>query len=272
MNWCREMFGVEKPIIALLHLNAFPGDPLFRQGDSMEKTVEEARKDLHALQDGGVDGILFSNEFSLPYQTKVDMIGPCAMARVIGELKSEISVPFGVDCESDVLASIELAAAVSANFVRGLFTGVYAGDCGIIVPDIATVLRRKKALGLDDCKLLYFINNEADEYIVKRELTAIARSTIFSCKPDAFLLMGFHAGQEPESNVIGQIRKVTNGVPVFTGTGCRTDNIIEKLKTSDGATVGTTFKEEGKFENHVDLLRVKAFMEQVKKYRREYEK
>lgn len=272
MNWCKKMFGVEKPIIALLHLNAFPGDPLFAKGDSMEKTVEDARHDLHALQDGGVDGILFSNEFSLPYQTKVDTVGVCSMARVIGELKSDIRVPFGVDCESDVLASIDLAAAVSANFVRGLFTGVYAGDCGLIAPDIATVLRRKKALGLDDCKLLYFINNEADEYIVKRELTAIAKSTIFSCRPDAFLLMGFHAGEEPELNMTEKIQKAANGVPVFTGTGCRADNIIEKLCHSDGATVGTTFKVDGKFENHIDPQRVKDFMAQVNIYRQQFEK
>ena len=72
MGWLKEMFGTEKPIIALLHLNAFPGDPLFKKGDSMKKTVEDARKDLKALQDGGVDGVLFSNEFSLPYQQKID--------------------------------------------------------------------------------------------------------------------------------------------------------------------------------------------------------
>ena len=29
MSWTKEMFGVEKPVIALLHLNAFPGDPRF---------------------------------------------------------------------------------------------------------------------------------------------------------------------------------------------------------------------------------------------------
>ena len=68
MSWRKKMFGYEKPVIALLHLNAFPGDPLFKRGDSMKKAVEDARKDLHALQNGGVDGILFSNEFSLPIQ------------------------------------------------------------------------------------------------------------------------------------------------------------------------------------------------------------
>ena len=62
--WTQDMFGVEKPIIALLHLDALPGDPGYC-GD-MKTVTEHARKDLLALQDGGVDGILFANEFSLP--------------------------------------------------------------------------------------------------------------------------------------------------------------------------------------------------------------
>lgn len=266
MSWLRDMFGVDKPIIALLHLNAFPGDPLFKRGDSMKKTVEDARRDLRALQDGGVDGVLFSNEFSLPYQQKIDYIGPAAMARVIGELMDEIRVPFGIDCEADPLAAIDLAAAVDADFIRGLFTGVYAGDDGIVNSDPATVLRRKKALGLDDLRMLYFLNNESDRYMVDRDLPAIAESTVFDCHPDGFLIMGEYAGQDADSSLITQVRTCVD-VPVLCGTGCNAQNIKSKLDISDGATVGTAFKVDGKFENHVDYERVRAFMEQVFEYR-----
>ena len=89
----------------------------------MKQVVEHARHDLHALQEGagGVDGILFSNEFSLPYQCPVDPIAPAAMGRIIGELMSEITKPYGVDLESDPMAAIDLAAAVDAKFIRGTF-------------------------------------------------------------------------------------------------------------------------------------------------------
>jgi len=33
--------------------------------------LEAARHDLLALQEGGVDAVMFSNEFSLPYLTQV---------------------------------------------------------------------------------------------------------------------------------------------------------------------------------------------------------
>ena len=266
MSWMKEMFGVDKPVIALLHLNAFPGDPLFKKGDSMKKTVEDARRDLKALQDGGVDGVLISNEFSLPYQTKIDYIGPCAMARVIGELMADIRIPFGIDCEADSLAAIDLAAAVDANFIRGLFTGAYAGDDGLTIPDVGAVLRRKKALGLDDLRMLYFLNNESDEYLVPRDLVSIAKSTVFDARPDAFLVMGQYAGQDAESNDIIKVREAVD-TPVFCGTGCNAGNIKEKLAISDGVTVGTTFKKNGDFDEHIDYDRVRVFMEQVQEYR-----
>jgi len=44
-----------------------------------------------------VDAVMFSNERSLPYLTKVEPVTTAAMARVIAELYDEISIPFGVN-------------------------------------------------------------------------------------------------------------------------------------------------------------------------------
>ena len=131
MTTIKEVFGTDKPIIALLHLRALPGDPHFPHGGKMGDVLSAARADLKALQDGGVDGILISNEFSLPYLDHVDMVTPSAMAYIIGQLRSEITVPFGVHVISDADATIELAAAVEAQFVRSVFTGAYVSEIGI---------------------------------------------------------------------------------------------------------------------------------------------
>jgi len=70
----------------MCHLQALPGDPHYDAAAGMQAVVDWARMDLLALQNGGVDAIMFSNEFSLPYLTKVETITVAAMARVIGEL------------------------------------------------------------------------------------------------------------------------------------------------------------------------------------------
>ena len=55
----------------------------------------QARVDLLALQDGGVDAVMFSNERSLPYLTKVEPVTTAAMARVIAEFISTSLFPLG---------------------------------------------------------------------------------------------------------------------------------------------------------------------------------
>lgn len=274
MLWTEEMFGVKKPILAMLHLDPLPGDPRFRYGDTMEQVVEHARADLRALQDGGVDGILFSNEFSLPYQRHMSFVTPAAMARVIGELKGELRVPFGVDCISDGAASIELAAAVDARFVRGTFSGVYVGDGGLYNNDFSVLMRRRAELHLQDLKMLYFINPESDRNLDTRPLADIANSTIFKAHPDGLCISANAAGQDVDEELIAGVKARAPEVAVLCNTGCRSDTIVRKLSAGDAAVVGTYFKEGGRLENErlenvrVDVNRVREFMEVVRQFRK----
>lgn len=64
MSWSTELFQTSKPIIGLLHLDPLPGDPFYK--GSMEQIIENATHDLKALQNGGVDGVWMTNEFSGP--------------------------------------------------------------------------------------------------------------------------------------------------------------------------------------------------------------
>lgn len=268
MLWTEEMFGVKKPIIAMLHLDALPGDPLFKFGDDMDVVVEHARADLHALQDGGVDGIIVSNEFSLPYQRKMDLVTPAAMAYVIGCIRSEIKVPFGVDAISDGQACLELAAAVKAQYVRGTFSGVYVGDGGLYNNDFSFLQRRRAALHLDHLKMLYFINPESDRNLDTRPLADIAKSTMAKAAPDGLCISANAAGQDVDNALIASVKEANSEVVVLCNTGCRVDTVAQKLTYSDAAIVGTTFKKDGVFENRVDVQRVKEFMEVVYEFRK----
>ena len=141
MDWVKEMFGTEKPIIAMCHMQPMPGDPFYDSKLGMKNVLEKCRHDVLALQEGGVDAIMFSNEFSLPYLTKVRTETVASMASVIGHLMDEITVPFGVNCLWDPIASLDLAVAVGAKFVREIFTGVYASDFGLWNTNCGEVVR-----------------------------------------------------------------------------------------------------------------------------------
>lgn len=265
--WTRELFGVEKPIIALLHLKALPGDPGYDKAEGMEGVLRHARHDLEALQEGGVDGILFANEFSTPFQTVAPYALPCAMAWVIGSLRNSIRVPFGVNVVYNPIATIDLAAATGARFVRSAFSGSYMGEYGVMHTDPAAAVRRKMELGAGDLKMLYKMNPESDVYLVERDFRAVARSIIGSCAPDGLCVSGASAGSETSDQLLEDIHRVAGEVPVFCNTGCSIETVEKKLSISDGACVGTTFKKDGALHNDVDADRVRAFMEKVRAIR-----
>jgi membrane complex biogenesis BtpA family protein len=267
MTWLKEIIGTEKAIIAMCHLLPLPGDPYYDKEKGMEYVLEMARKDLHALQDGGVDAVMFSNEFSLPYLTEVKTETVAAMARIIGELKGEIKVPFGVNVLWDGKKSLDLAAATGALFVREIFTGVYASDFGLWNTNIGETKRHQHYLGADNVKLLFNIVPEAAQYLASRDIESIAKSTVFNNRPDALCVSGLTAGSETDSQILKRVKSVVPETVVFANTGLRLNNLRDQLSIADGAVVGTTFKYEGKFENHVDKNRVKEFMDEVIAFR-----
>ena len=119
-----RVFGHRKPVIGMVHIGALPGTPLFEPALDL---VAGARADLLALQDAGFDAVMFGNENDRPYEFEVDTASTATMAAIIGQLKSEITVPFGVNVLWDPMSSIALGAATGADFVREIFTGWY--DC-----------------------------------------------------------------------------------------------------------------------------------------------
>ena len=269
MSWLKEVIGTEKAIIAMCHLDPLPGDPSYGPGCTMEQVIENARKDLLALQNGGVDAVMFSNEFSLPYLTQVETVTVAAMARIIGELKSDIRIPFGVNVLWDAERSLDLAAATGAKFVREIFTGVYASDFGLWNTNIGKTIRHQHKIGAGDVKLLFNIVPEAAKYVADRDIESIARSTVFNNRPDALCVSGLTAGAETDAQLLRRVKSVVPGTVVLANTGVRYENVEQQLAFADGAVVGTTFKKDGVFENHVDEARVRRFMEKVRAFRGE---
>ena len=267
MSWLKEVIGTEKAIISMLHLQAMPGDPYYNKEKGIKWVVEKAREDLDALQEGGVDAIMFSNEYSLPYLTEVKRETVAAMGRIIGELQPYITVPYGVNVLWDPKASLDLAAAVDAKFIREIFTGVYASDFGLWNTCCGEVVRHQREIGAENVKLLFNIVPEAARYLADREIRQIAKSTVFNCRPDALCVSGLTAGSPTDMSTPRDVKAEGPYTVVLANTGCRKETIEGLLGIADGAVVATTFKYDGKFENQVDKNRVKEFMKIVKDFR-----
>jgi predicted TIM-barrel enzyme len=76
------MFEVDKPIIGMVHLLALPGAPRHDSKIGIDGNIEWAMNEARALEDVGVDAIMFCNEFDIPYRKKVGPETVAAMTHI----------------------------------------------------------------------------------------------------------------------------------------------------------------------------------------------
>src|ERR1700683_4223015 len=120
-----KIFATAKPVIAMVHFPGLPGRPRHDRAGGRARLLDVVGRDLTVLQDAGIDAVLFCNEADIPYQLEVGPEIPAAMAAVIGELRTSIRVPFGVNILWDARASLALARATGAAFIREGLISVY---------------------------------------------------------------------------------------------------------------------------------------------------
>jgi membrane complex biogenesis BtpA family protein len=263
----RRIFGDTKPVIAMVHLGALPGAPLYDPTSGLDAIVTGARDDLRALQAAGVDAVMFGNENDRPYEFQVDAASTATMAYVIGQLRGEITVPFGVNVLWDPMSTMALAAATGAQFVREIFTGTYASDMGIWSPNAGAALRYRTRLGRNDLALLYNVSAEFADSMDRRPLPDRARSAVFSSLPDAVLVSGQITGEAAELSDLEGVKAVLPDVPVLANTGVKHETVADVLRVADGCIVGSSLKVDGDTWKPVDPDRAADFMERVRNAR-----
>jgi uncharacterized protein len=247
-----SLFGTGKPIIAMLHARALPGRPRHDAAAGLKPILDALARDLDALQAAGVDGLLFCNEADLPYRLETGPETAAAMAALVGELRREIHVPFGIDIVWDPVASLAVARATGACFVREVFTGVYESDLGLMRPGLS-------ATTAGDVAVFANVTPEFASPLGKRTTAERARGAAF-LGVDAILITGPITGLPTSIEELRTVKAAVPGSPVLASTGVTVGTIKRTLEAADGAIVGTHLKHDGVTWNPVDPVRAAAFM------------
>jgi len=179
MNSLRDVFGVDKPLIAMCHLPALPGRPRYDAAAGMDAVASSLARDIDALQDAGADGLLFCNENDLPYQLHVGPEIAAGMAAAIAAVRRDVRVPFGVNILWDAKATLAVAAAVGASFVREVFTGVYESDMGLFAPELGDLAAYRHMIGADGVALFANITPEFSRSVSARPVADRARGAAY---------------------------------------------------------------------------------------------
>ncbi len=265
----KEMFGVEKPVIGMIHLLPLPGAPGY-DFYGLGAVIEHALRDAEALISGGVDALVVENMWDLPYYVGADvppeeMTAQAVAARAIVEA---VDVPVGINViHNGGRVTLAIAVAAGADFIRVcLLTGARVWDTGELDRGCAAeLLRWRKNLGAEHIKIFADVDKKHSVAFPGIDLATHIEWTEFYLA-DALIVSGKMTGAAPELEKVRRARELATR-PILMGSGTTADNVAEFLQYADGAIVGTALKVDGIAENLVDVERVKRYMDAVRAVR-----
>jgi len=250
-----KIFSQPKPIIGMVHLPASPGQPQAKPSPDLKSAIASIAADVKALQDGGIDGLLFCNESDLPYTTKLDSEVGAWNTFLVGAVYDKIRIPYGVNLLWDPIASIEAAAACGATFVREVMCGSFISEMGLLTPDPAIIARTRTRLKAEHIALFTNIVPEFASAMENRTVAERAKGAEYFGF-DAILISGPVAGIAFSETDLLAAKETVRSTPVFANTGVNAQTIAKTLQIADGVISGSAMKIDGKTFNPVDPKRV----------------
>lgn len=250
----------EKVLIAMAHVPALPGTPLYDASGGLQGIVDHVRRDVEALVEAGFDAVMFCNENDRPYELDAGPESAAFMTRVAVECRPD-RIPFGVDFLWDPKIALAAAVATGASFMREVTTGVWESDMGLWQTNCARTLRERRRLDAEELAVFMNVTPEFASPIGARTPAQVARSTAVSSLPDAILVSGPMAGSGPDVSTLAAVRDaVPADLPVLLNTGARAATIAEFMTHADGCIVGSDLKVDGYTWNPVDADRARRFV------------
>lgn len=239
-----EVFGVNRPLVGMVHLPPLPGAPGF-DGDRTG-IRDRALADAEALVAGGVDGILVENLGDVPfYPDEVPGHVVASMTDIVGQVRQAVDVPVGVNVlRNDATAAVSVAAATGALFVRvNVHAGVRATDQGILEGRAHETLRLRDRLGANVRVLADVSVKHSGALGESRPIVETAQELVDRGCADAVVVTGAHTGDGVDRSRLEAVAAaVGDRAPVFVGSGVTPATVPDLLAVADGAVVGTAFK------------------------------
>lgn len=259
----------KKTIIGALHLSPSPG---FLGFDGIDQALDRAQFDLNTLIDGGVDAVIFENNYDLPHQIKVGHNTTAFMTRIISRLNFKKKIPFGISVLwNDYQAALSIAQVTGADFVRvPAFVDSVKTNYGIARAVAKKTIAYRKILGAEKVAIFADVQVKHAEMLNSRK--TLRQSLIQAERNycDAVIITGKWTGDAPVLDDLMLAKKMMS-LPVIVGSGAGLTNVNRLFSYADGAIVSTSLKygerlKSGNnpnlksFNQRFDIGKVKAFV------------
>jgi len=253
-----SLFGVNRPLIGVVHLQALPGTPASKLDIAAIASiaVEEAR----AYEEAGFHGVMMDNTHDRPY-LKAN-IGPeitAAMAVIGAEIRKAVALPLGVQVHAGPNSSaMAVALASGASFVRVEgFVFAHVADEGLIEGSAGALLRYRRAIGADHIRVFADIKKKHSAHAITADVDIVetAKAAEFFAV-DGVIVSGVATGEPTDPNEVNSVAEAVS-VPTIVGSGITAEN-IHAYPNADAFIVGSSIKQEELWSNPIDAERARA--------------
>jgi len=258
-------------IIGAIHLPPLLG---YKNFPGVKVALKNALSDLRAFEQGGVDGVIFENNYDIPHKPVVDKSVIGVMALLGKKIRSATKLPLGVNVLwNDYYASLSLAKLLNLQFIRiPVFVDRVKTECGIIHGKPHEVLKLQSLLKADDVALFTDIHIKHATILSQYSIISSARLAIKN-NADAIIVTGKWTGKAPDLNELKTLRKSIGDFPILVGSGTDKENVKSLFEYTDGAIVSTSLK-SGRvrskeinvksYKQRIDVKKVKNLIKQLK--------
>lgn len=257
-----DIFGISKPVIAMIHLWALPGTPVSQH--SLAEIEAQVRREATIYREGGVHGIMIENMHDVPYLA--GDVGPeivAAMTRLGMAAREASGLPCGVQVLAGAnRAALAVAQAAELDWIRVEgYAFAHIADEGFINSSAAELLRFRRMIGADHIRVWADIKKKHSAHAITADVTLgeVARAVAFM-RGDALIVTGSETGAAPRATDLSDAKNETT-LPVLLGSGMTTDNLQNYIRAADGFIVGSYFKAAGLWSESPDPDRIAAFMD-----------
>lgn len=268
----KDIFGVKKPIIGMVHLLPTIGSPKFK--NNIEDIISLAVNDALILEKCGVHGLLIENAGDIPTQIMSDIdYGAITTLTVVAKtLRKKTQIPIGLSVLTNgVVQALAIAKATGCKFIRSTswVQGYYSAG-GFVSPIAAKALRYKKFIDGDDIQIYADIKVKGGSHEIFRDKSFCVNSReAINNGANKVIITGAATGLPPNFD---EIKKYPDEIinNLLIGSGVNDKNLKDALMCSNGLIVGSYFRKESRLDLPVDKNKASDFMEKYNKIRENF--
>jgi len=260
-----SLFGVPRALIGVIHVGALPGTP--SNTKSVAAIAEDAVREARIYQTAGFQGLAIENTHDRPYLKS--SVGPeigAAMAVIGCEVRRSVSLPLGIQVLAGAnLWAVAVAHACGAAFVRVEgFVFAHVADEGLIQSTAGSLLRYRRAIGAENVRVFADIKKKHSAHAITADVDIVetAKAAEFF-QADGVIVSGVSTGQPADASEVQAVSTAVS-IPTLIGSGITPENMAS-YPSAAAFIVGSSVKQDGRWENPLEQSRVLAVVQAFQK-------